>query len=162
MEETMPINNLKSQKDITQTLKRWLSYRQELIIQFNSLCHYRPFTKNAESSELKTVLITFCQDLIDYISMGQFEIFTLLMKQIEEIPGGNLPSEVLMEELKHTTLAALEFSDKYSTAPNLTTLDADLSYLGEQIACRFDLEDDLVAFYPLNIDATRVKNKKAG
>tara|TARA_R110002110_G_scaffold65206_4_gene180025 strand:+ start:109935 stop:110405 length:471 start_codon:yes stop_codon:yes gene_type:complete len=156
----MPRNNLKSKKDITQALKRWLNYRQELIIQFNSLCHYRPFVQNAESAELKAILLTFCQDLIDYVSMGQFEIFALLMKQIEEISGGDLPSEVLIEELKQTTLAALEFSDKYATAPDLRTLDTDLSYLGEKIACRFDLEDDLVAYYPLNAEVTT--KKKAG
>lgn len=153
-------HDTKAHQELTQALKLWLSQRQELIIQFNSLCHFRPFAQHADPGSLDNHILTFCQVLIDYVSMGQFEMFALIVKKVESIQGCQLPPNELLESLKQTSLIALEFSDKYASHPDLNTLDEDLNYLGEQIASRFDLEDDLVSFYPFHLDSTA--NKKVG
>lgn len=153
-------HDIKTDRELTQALKLWLSQRQELIIQFNSLCHLRPFAQHNDSASLDNHILTFCQVLIDYVSMGQFEMFALIVKKVESIRGCQLPPTELLESLKQTSLIALEFSDKYASHPELNTLDEDLNYLGEQIASRFDLEDDLVSFYPFHLGSAA--NKKAG
>lgn len=156
----MMIKDLNSHQNLIQALQLWLAQRQELIIHFNTLCRLRPFTPNHGAKSLENDLLTFCQVLIDYVSMGQFEMFALLVKKIEEIPGCKLPPSTLLENLKKTSLVALEFSDKYCNSPNIENLDNDLNYLGEQIASRFDLEDDLVSYYPFQRTAS--EDKKFG
>lgn len=141
------LTTLSTSAELKHSLKQWLKLRQELIIQFNTLCQLRPFLNSKDTSYLEGALITFCQLLLDYMSMGHFQMFEQLLANIENASTRREIQAPHFEALKTTTLNALNFSDSYSTHFKADTLERDLSQLGEELALRFDLEDDLIRLY---------------
>lgn len=140
---------LNTSAELKYSLKQWLKLRQELIIQFNTLCQLRPFLNSKDTYYLEGALISFCQLLLDYMSMGHFQMFEKLLANIENTSTIREFQASHFEALKTTTLNALNFSDSYSTHFKANTLEKDLSQLGEELALRFDLEDDLIRLYPM-------------
>ena len=144
------------------SLKRWLKLRQELIIQFNTLCQLRPFLSGKDTSYLEGSLITFCQLLLDYMSMGHFQMFEKLLANIENTTTTADIQKAKFEALKDTTLSALTFSDNYSSKFKIERLERDLSQLGEELALRFDLEDDLINLYVIERQEKHLKETRTG
>lgn len=128
-------------------LRSWLNLRQELIVQFNQLCHFRPFTQTQDLPPLEENLWAFCQILLDYVSIGQFDMFEKLIRHIEKNHHAYKLPKTLLQDLRQTALIALDFNDRYTHLFSRKTLDKDLSYLAEHLAYRFDWEDDLIALY---------------
>lgn len=131
-------------------LQSWLKNRQSLIIQFNTLCQLRPFQLCKDHQLLDESIIGFCQTLIDYIAMGQFQIFEKLLMIIEQNGLATTETTQLFHRLKETTLKALEFSDQYTDPFEIEKLENDLCTIGEILATRFDLEDDVIGLVPSN------------
>lgn len=158
-----PFATLSTGPELKDSLKRWLKLRQELIIQFNTLCQLRPFLNSKDTSYLEGSLITFCQLLLDYVSMGHFQMFEKLLANIESasVAAPEIRASHF-EALKTTTLNALAFSDSYSTKFKADTLEKDLSQLGEELALRFDLEDDLIRLYPTTKRMSDLKQTGTG
>jgi regulator of sigma D len=96
-------------------------------------------------------LKSFSNALLDYLSLGHFEVFENLM---EEFPADadkpNLAE--LLPGITETTEHCMNFNDTYQADDsNSDNLEADLSELGEVLAERFDLEDQLLeALYLYN------------
>lgn len=139
-------------QDIKRLLKHWLVIRQQLIIQFNGLCQLRPFESNRNAATLEDGVLRFCQTLLDYVAMGQFQIFEQVLSHMEQSDATpKIPTD-LFTQLKRTALEALAFSDKYAETTLLPyMLEKDLNTIGQQLACRFDLEDALLRYFPMQI-----------
>ena len=124
----------------------WLAERAEVIVRYCKLSGYRKQTKLPESEQING----FCDVLIDYVSAGHFEVYQQIVNDCDV--NGPTSIETLQELYPHiskTTDIVVDFNEKYSKlvsddAEQMSSFDNDLSILGEAIATRVDLEDNLI------------------
>ena len=128
-------------------IDRWLEDRQQLLINFCGLF------RQDEEPHLQTLpdapsLTSFCQQLVDYISLGHFEVYESLVADCEVQGEASLIlARGLYPEISKTTDTAIAFNDKYSNKKNLDEYDIlseDLSNIGVALATRIELEDQLI------------------
>ena len=89
----------------------------------------------------------FCQLSIDYISLGHFGVYQRILNGSERRKAIIKAAERIYPDLSKATEAVLDFNDKYQTptAEMISNeLSTDLSTLGEQLANRIELEDQLL------------------
>ncbi|MCS5587903.1 MAG: sigma D regulator [Porticoccaceae bacterium] len=126
-------------------IEHWLEARQLLLVKYCELSELHEF--NGDNPYQSSQLQKFCEQTVDYISEGHFEIFEQLLSE------GNLFSDDkglaigddLLPTIHSHTAAILDFNDKYLATDDLSALAADLSSLGETLAQRFEIEDKMVA-----------------
>ena len=126
-------------------IESWLNERQDLLIFLYRLSKVHPFNEEHLESDTE-ILQNFCQILIDYVSAGHFEIFEKISEANEYTNNGGLNRDLLVNILR-TTVIAMDFSSKYENSLDYTELKQDLSGLGEALAKRMDLEDQLIQSY---------------
>lgn len=125
-------------------IKHWLEARRELLVTFCQLTSIKDFHDDdlTQGKQLQM----FCQQLVDYISEGHFEIFEQLIDEghlfndAEALASG----KKLLPAIYSLTDLILDFNDKYLATDDLSTLATDLSALGETLAQRFEIEDRMV------------------
>lgn len=130
---------------VNNLIERWLKNRRDLIVQFcgvSGVHQYRP-----KSEKSATRLQKFCEVLMDYISAGHFEVYYELIREAEAFKDGSAElGKQLLPEIQDTTEVALSFDDRYGDGKNTSdNLPEQLSRLGETLASRFDIEDQLIA-----------------
>jgi len=84
--------------------------------------------------------------LVDYVSEGHFEIFEQLLNEgylFSDSKGLAIGEELLLR-IHSLTERVLDFNDKYLATDDLTALATDLSFIGETLAQRFEIEDKMV------------------
>lgn len=127
-------------------VKDWLADRSQVLV------HFCELTGNKNQANLPEVeqITGFCGALIDYVSAGHFEMYEQIVNncQVNGPESINLLEE-LYPRIAKTTDVVVDFNEKYSKVSgdelqNLSEFDKDLSQLGEAIAKRVDLEDDLI------------------
>jgi regulator of sigma D len=93
-----------------------------------------------------TELQQFCEIMVDYVSVGHFEVFEQITKEAEIFGNdqGLDKSPKLIDKIQTTTELILDFNDKYITAKDLDALIIDLAALGETFVQRFADEDVLI------------------
>lgn len=139
------------------TVDNWLKSRQALLI---SYCNLAGISTEASTdiggadiqihrsqNALPDVsqIERFCEDLMDYLSAGHFEVYDMLIDGDDE---GQELKQQLDPALAGTTDAALHFNDKYTEMvqpEQAASFDQDLEKLGETLAERFELEDQLIS-----------------
>lgn len=124
----------------------WLAERSQVIVQFCKLSGYRNQAELPESKQING----FCDILIDYVSAGHFEVYEQIVNDCDI----NGPASIellnnLYPNISKTTDIVVGFNEKYSKVlvgeGNLmSAFDSDLSLLGEAIAQRVELEDNLI------------------
>jgi regulator of sigma D len=122
-----------------------LNERQQLWSLYTALYTLRPFTA---CQPLETRLREFCQVLVDYISLGHFEMYPRLTDVPERRARVQALANTLYPKFMEATDAAIEFNDKYESLTGSTlggVLEPDLSSLGSALTARFELEDQLIA-----------------
>ncbi len=118
-----------------------LDERRQLLVLFCRLV-------GAGRAEAPQLLERFCQVLIDYTSLWQFEFHDDLIRRAN---GDARLLECLEREQPHilgANEAALAFNDHYDESDGRLDpreLDQWLTRLGEQLAGRFDAEDRILA-----------------
>lgn len=129
---------------VDQLVERWLQERQSVILQFCALSGVHELRSDADPSNVK--LQKFCQLLMDYVSAGHFEVYYQLIREGEAFKDGSAETaKQLMPKLTDTTSVVVEFNDRYSdTDGDISDLPKSLSKLGEILASRFELEDQLI------------------
>ena len=124
----------------------WLTERSQVIVMYCKLSGYRNQTKLPESNQING----FCDILIDYVSAGHFEVYEQIVNDCDI--NGPTSIELLNQlypDISETTDVVVSFNEKYSKTVNsndelMSRFDTDLSSLGEAIAKRVDLEDNLI------------------
>lgn len=89
----------------------------------------------------------FCQMSVDYISLGHFGLYERILDGNERRKAVVEVAEEIYPQIAEATEAVLNFNDKYQTltpAMILNQLSGDLSDVGEQLATRIELEDQLI------------------
>lgn len=125
-------------------IKELLEERQQMWSLYCTLGGMQPFSA-AQNPDDKVQ--EFCQLLVDYISLGHFGIYQRLTDGTERrqrvlaVAGQIYPRIVQAAEM------AVEFNDKYENLAGdalSADLAEDLSKLGEELAMRIELEDELI------------------
>ena len=125
-------------------VERWLQERQVVILQFCALSGVHELRSDADPSNIR--LQKFCQLLMDYVSAGHFEVYYELIREGEAFQDGSAEAaKALLPQLTDTTTIAIDFNDRYSDSErSIDSLPKSLSKLGEVLASRFELEDELI------------------
>ncbi|GAA5525868.1 regulator of sigma D [Microbulbifer aestuariivivens] len=130
---------------VSDIIDRWLQTRQALLVSFCGLSGKKAFEDGDRESEAQ--LRELCQNLVDYVSAGHFEVYEQLVLEgqaFDDKPGLE-ESKALYREIDATTDVAVDFNDKYLETDDLSSLQADLSQLGEALETRFASEDRMIA-----------------
>lgn len=105
-------------------------------------------SKRIEEIDLDT-LQEFCQVLIDYIATGHFELYSRISEGGERRTDMSRLANVVWPRIEKTTRSAVDFNDLYDGGNNYSDslkqqLPQNLSKLGEDLATRIELEDQLI------------------
>ncbi len=96
------------------------------------------------------VVKQFSEILVDYVSSWHFGVYEHLLAEADEFNDGGLDlAKEIDPKIRETTEQVLSFNDTYSEKERLCVQDVahlsqDLSKLGEVLAERFELEDQLI------------------
>jgi regulator of sigma D len=93
------------------------------------------------------LLNEFCQVLVDYIAAGHFGLYERIINKKERRKSVADRALNIYPQIDACTQLALAFNEKYdpdNSAKDLTALHEDLSDLGEALATRIEMEDQLI------------------
>ncbi|HBO15501.1 MAG TPA: Rsd/AlgQ family anti-sigma factor [Porticoccaceae bacterium] len=129
---------------IIDVIDHWVEQRGMLLTQYADLANIKTFS--AENALHGAAVQGFCQSMVDYLSLIHFEVFEQV-SQNQIFPRAQYQQAImeLMRGIQISTDALLDFNDKYLALDDLDTLTEDLSALGEEMAQRFELEDQVIA-----------------
>ncbi|MEE9396515.1 MAG: Rsd/AlgQ family anti-sigma factor [Methylococcales bacterium] len=125
-------------------IKNLIEERNRVWSSYCSVAGMEPFTSNKPVEDL---VQEFCELLVDYISMGHFGIYQRIVSGTERRTQVLDVAEELYPQIANATETAVEFNDKYEQLDGdemRETLSDDLSKLGEELAKRIELEDQLI------------------
>ena len=123
----------------------WLRERRDILVRYAALA--ATLDKSDDPEKLQSGLRELCQLLVDYVSVGHFEVFYELIREAEAFADGSgkLASDII-PRIGDTTEVILGFDEKYPLPEGvIADYTADLSLLGEMLELRFELEDVLIA-----------------
>jgi regulator of sigma D len=125
-------------------IDRWLADRKQLVQQYTELCEAAEANKTTP-----TVLESFCDVLVDYVSAGHFEVYEQLIREAEEFKDrdGLALARQLYPRIETITQTAVQFNDQYGRAGpdgDRELLHGRLLQLGGLLHERFELEDCLI------------------
>jgi regulator of sigma D len=129
---------------VSELIDRWLQERQDLLGLFVALPQ-----KNV-NDQVSESLRNLSQILVDYASSWHFGVYEHLLVEADEFNDGGVDlARKLDPKIQQTTDSILNFSDRYSeisalTVQDVTHLSEFMSALGEALAERFELEDQLI------------------
>lgn len=122
--------------------------RSETLSLYSELASQRPFEADEVTNE---ALQEFCQALIDYAASAHFQLYRYISDKLERRTPVLDVADRIYPQIVQTTDSILRFNDKYQDVnllnddqDLLVLLDADLSSLGETLAERIQLEDQVI------------------
>jgi len=132
-------------RELTQfVINELLETRKEVWSLYCSVAGMEPFQANKTIEEL---VEEFCELSVDYISLGHFGLYQRILDGHERRKGIVEVAERIYPEISKVAEAVLAFNETYQTltpAKILNQLSGDLSSVGENLATRFELEDELI------------------
>lgn len=131
---------------VSELIDRWLRERQALIVRY---CDLSKSPDCARAEEVYRELSEFCELLLDYVSAGHFEVYEQLMNEAMEYDDGGLEIAArVYPRISKTTQEILAFNDLLDvsevTEEDMRAMYGRVSYLGELMEERFELEDLLI------------------
>jgi regulator of sigma D len=120
--------------------------RNDMLATFCQLAGIEPYTP--DNRTVQEMLQEFCQILVDYVAAGHFALYERISEGKERRREVVRIAEEVYPRIMKSTDAALDFNDKYDCedhCTDLSSLSADMSRLGEELALRIELEDKLLA-----------------
>ncbi|MCK5002737.1 MAG: Rsd/AlgQ family anti-sigma factor [Gammaproteobacteria bacterium] len=135
----------RTQKEI----KQLIAERNNVLSQYYSLTSHADDYDAEDIESLKELLQEFCQDMVDYLATGHFEIYQRIEDGVERRDELLDLSSEAFEQIINTTKAAINFNDFYDLTDNfnpeiLKSFPRQLSELGENLATRIELEDKFI------------------
>jgi len=137
-----PIERRASSLDKLTTL---LETRTETLTLFSQLAGMRPYQPN---SELQNLLQEFCETLVDYTASAHFQLYRFIEEDAERRTEVRKVAEKVYPDISASTRFILDFNEKYDCedhCDDLSGLEQDLSKLGEILADRISLEDQVIS-----------------
>ena len=133
----------RTQKEI----KQLIAERNSVLSKYYNLTNHADDTGDIEA--LQELLQEFCQDMIDYIATGHFEIYRRIEEGVERRNEIIELSDDVFHKIINTTKVAINFNDLYDYSNDfnsdlLKNFPTQLSELGEHLAVRIELEDQFI------------------
>jgi len=132
------------------TIDSLIKLRQDVIVSYCKLSGVSSF----EHRDLETHSVNpkqlrrFCQIMVDYTAMGHFEVYQRIIEGKERRVAVKVTSDEVYPAIAETTDFLVDFNDKYDgfegSAEDIEMLANDLSRLGQIIAVRGELEDQIL------------------
>ncbi|MGH8549995.1 MAG: sigma D regulator [Methylococcales bacterium] len=125
-------------------IQELLRERQQVWSLYCTVAGLEPFTPD---KPVETLVQEFCQVLVDYISLGHFGIYQRITDGNERRGKVIQKAEEIYSRIAKATDSAIQFNDKYEKLTGdaiMASLSLDLSRLGEVLAARIELEDQLI------------------
>lgn len=129
-------------QDADLRIRRWYHQREEIVGQLHSL-QLLLSSPSVERAALSRTLSHFCQQLIDYVSMGHFVIYVQLIRPTRLTSSRTLLQ--LYHTIETTTDSVLAFNTCLEQCRCPPSVAAQLDRLSAQLHTRFALEDTLVS-----------------
>ncbi|WP_119632834.1 sigma D regulator [Methylocaldum marinum] len=126
-------------------IEELLEERRQVWSLYCTIAGMKPFSVD---QPLRSKIQEFCQLLIDYISLGHFGIYQRIIDGTERRRKVLEVAENIYPRIAETTDVAVDFNDKYEALTEDAVeahLKDDLSKLGEELAMRIELEDQLIS-----------------
>ena len=133
--------------DSRQKLDSLLGARKETLSLYTELAGLRPFK---EKEDVSVVLQEFCETLMDYTASAHFQLYRFLEDGSERRANVRNVAEKIYPNISDTTEQFLDFNDKYEAeqkGQHFSSLDSDLSSLGEILADRILYEDQVISAF---------------
>jgi regulator of sigma D len=118
--------------------------RNETLALYSDLASNRPYKAGGHTEEM---VRRFCQALVDYAATAHFQLYRYIVENKERRQAVLELAEQVYPQIAATTDAILDFNDRYDVAPletRIGNLANDLSQLGELLADRIQLEDQVI------------------
>jgi len=122
--------------------------RADMLVQFCRIAGVEPWEDQHSAEELKSMLQQFCEILVDYLAAGHFGLYQRFIDGEERREEIRALAEKLYPQISETTQMALDFNDKYESEEHKKldqSFSDDLSKLGQALAVRIELEDQLLS-----------------
>lgn len=134
----------KGREQTNQLIKELIMERAQV---WNLYCCIAGVESYQSDRPVEELIQEFCQLMVDYISLGHFGIYQRIIDGSERRQSVIEAAEHLYPQITQVTDAALSFNQKYQTLSSVMVLNQlieDLSVLGEHLATRIQLEDELI------------------
>ncbi len=125
-------------------IDKLLAERKEMLALYWHVAGLEPLTKETPIGDH---LQEFCQVLVDYIAFGHFEVYDRIGSGKERRGAVVSVAQEIYPRILDTTDVTVSFNDKYDESDHelhLENLSKDLSQMGEVLATRIELEDQLI------------------
>jgi len=134
----------RTQKEIKQLIEK----RNSVLSQYYNLAKFTEDNDN-NLNDTRDLLEDFCQELVDYMAIGHFEIYRRIEEGNERRDQITTLANKIMPRINDTTQVAVAFNDLFENASDLKDdvykqLPTYLAKLGEEMATRIDLEDQFI------------------
>ena len=129
-------------------IKQLIDERNSVLSQCYSLAKYIEDPANDFSVTLE-LLEEFCQELVDYMATGHFELYRRIEEGSERRDEIIKLAEIIMPRINDTTQIAVAFNDLYDHTTDINEnaikqLPNHLTKLGKELVTRIELEDQLI------------------
>ncbi|MFT5717270.1 MAG: regulator of sigma D [Oleiphilaceae bacterium] len=130
---------------VSDLIDKWLLERKSLIV---GLCGLSVNPGSSEENKAEK-LQSFCQLLVDYVSVGHFEVYEQLVAEAAEYNDGGIElAKKIIPLIQESTEVALNFNDRFDDIhkvdDGIEDLIKELEELGKTLEDRFALEDNLI------------------
>lgn len=129
-------------------IKQLIDERNRVLSQYYNLAKLADQTDDSDESVLSQ-LQEFCQELVDYLATGHFELYRRIEDGEERRQDIINLAQSIFDKITDTTEVAIDFNDLYDLKNGnpdeaVKNLPSQLSRLGESLALRMDLEDKFI------------------
>ena len=129
-------------------IKQLIAERNSVLSMYYNLASHADQV-DARADALIEQLQEFCQELVDYLATGHFEIYRRLEEGSERRDDMKGLADQIYAAINKTTQAMVDFNDMYDISEGfdvslLDELPQQLSSLGQQLASRIELEDRFI------------------
>jgi len=149
--ESFESSGVERRERLHTTIESLVKLRQEVVVSYCQLAGVSSFSaRDVEIHKVKAdQLRNFCQIMVDYTAMGHFEVYQRIIEGKERRRAIKEVAAEVYPAIAETTDYLVDFNDKYDsfegTGEDVQMLASDLSRLGEVIAVRGELEDQLLS-----------------
>jgi len=143
-EESVPVVERRSQSHLL--INELVVTRNEMLVLYSRLIGFKPFTEEEEAT--REVLEEFCETLVDYTLQAHLNLYRHLEERKEKRKKVLELAQNIYPKILVTTEVISYFNDLYENInENLDAshLEHNLSNLGEALAERIELEDQLIS-----------------
>lgn len=141
----MPIGKHKERRSSSQQeINHLVENRTSTLALYSKLASKQPFRPEHDTQML---LQNFCESLIDYTASAHFQLYRHIDEDRERRQPVRQVADRIYPSISNITQKILDFNDKYDCMDHCTDLShlaEDLSALGEKLADRIELEDQLI------------------